>query len=602
MKGIIFRIAFRTFYVGNMKIRIDKRILNVLAIVLVSLISFRLEFWDSHQKFLFKIFSGVVAVRILASYFILKDYCLSWSKATGKSFLIKSFVYFVAFLISIVIFYNKIDLSILAGELFIYLFLINFTMYFYSYYINHRFGTKKSVAIYGVGENRLNIESELCKSGYYITCFIDEDKALQKRSIDGIKVVSLLQFKGLFKSEKVDLLVVVASLMEREQLKKIYEDLYSYAKEMKILPSLENILLDEPLSHQLKDITVEDLLARRPKDLDKDRIERFTKDKVILVTGAGGSIGSEICRKLVGHKAKKIILVDHSEFNLYAIEQDLIPLVGACNIDIITKIVDVKDRDSIERIFEEYTPQIILHAAAYKHVPMLEHNIRAGIDNNIIGTKNCIDLAVKYGAEEFVLISSDKAVRPTNVMGATKRVCELYAQNKLSETTKIVTVRFGNVLGSSGSVIPKFREQIKSGGPITITHPEINRYFMLIPEACELVLQAAAIGSAKEVFVLDMGEPVKIVDLAKKMIKISGAEGIELEYTGLRPGEKLYEELLMEEDNVKTDYESIFIGPPTRYDILSLELNISRLCNSLNDNQRISILKEIVPEFNHNKF
>jgi FlaA1/EpsC-like NDP-sugar epimerase len=256
----------------------------------------------------------------------------------------------------------------------------------------------------------------------------------------------------------------------------------------------------------------------------------------------------------------------------------------------------VRNFGFIENTFKKYKPQIVIHAAAYKHVPLVEHNILEGISNNIIGTKNCIDLSIKYGVEKFVLISTDKAVRPTNVMGTTKRVCELYAQNVDSKNTEIVAVRFGNVLGSSGSVIPKFKAQIEVGGPITVTHPDITRYFMLIPEACELVLQAASIGRGGEIFILDMGEPIRIVDLAKKMIELSGRNEINIEFCGLRPGEKLYEELLINDSDQKTKYESITVASPTYFDINELNQKIDEL---LVCEDKIAKLKEIVPEFNH---
>ena len=257
---------------------------------------------------------------------------------------------------------------------------------------------------------------------------------------------------------------------------------------------------------------------------------------------------------------------------------------------------NVVDKDFLEQTFKVHMPEIVIHAAAYKHVPLVEANIHEGVLNNIIGTKNVIDLSIKYGVKKFVMISTDKAVRPTNVMGTTKRICELYAQNSNGNGTDIVAVRFDNVLGSSGSVIPKFKSQIENGQNITVTHPDITRYFMLIPEACELVLQAGAIGTGGEIFILDMGEPIKIVDLAKKMIELSGKSDIEIEFTGLRPGEKLYEELLIDDSDTKTDYDSITVAKPTKYDIDELNKDIEEL---LACEDKLKKLKEIVPEFNH---
>jgi len=345
-----------------------------------------------------------------------------------------------------------------------------------------------------------------------------------------VSISSLEKFKSMSFNE-IDMIIIVIPSAKQSRINEIYEALHSEAKVIKVLPALENILQDKPMSNQLKNVEVEDLLARHPKGLDKSKIEEFIDGKVVMITGAGGSIGSEICRQCVKYGAKQLILVEHSEYNLYAIDQELDGLI-------VPKMVNVKDKVSLEEVFSTYKPDIVVHAAAYKHVPMVEGNISQGISNNILGTKTCIDLAVKYGVEKFILISTDKAVRPTNVMGTTKRICELYAQNKVvgclapsKSKTEIVAVRFGNVLGSSGSVIPKFKEQIKNGQNITVTHPDITRYFMLIPEACELVLQAGSLGKGGEIFILDMGEPVKIVDLAQKLIDLSGAEDIKIEFS-----------------------------------------------------------------------
>lgn len=401
------------------------------------------------------------------------------------------------------------------------------------------------------------------------------------------------RLKERLAGQKLDLLIIAMPSVKKSRIKHIYEELGEYFKEIRILPSLEEILEHKDFTTQLKNISVEDLLARHPQDLDKHKIESFIKDKIVLITGAGGSIGSEISRQCKKFGAKQLVLLDHSEYNLYKITEEL------HSPNIVSVMQNVRNYDFIEKTFKKYKPQIVIHAAAYKHVPLVEDNILEGISNNILGTKNCIDLSIKYEAEKFVLISTDKAVRPTNVMGTTKRICELYAQNaNTKENTEIVAVRFGNVLGSSGSVIPKFKSQIEAGGPITVTHPDITRYFMLIPEACELVLQAASIGKGGELFILDMGEPVKIVDLAKKMCELSGQEDIKIEFCGLRPGEKLYEELLINDSDKKTDYDSIMVASSTKYDIDKLNKDIQEL---LVCEDKIKKLKEIVPEFEHNK-
>jgi UDP-N-acetyl-D-glucosamine 4,6-dehydratase len=353
---------------------------------------------------------------------------------------------------------------------------------------------------------------------------------------------------------------------------------------------VEEIKIFNPLDKKIKDISIEDLLARKPKDLDKNAIKSFVKDKKILITGAGGSIGSEICRLCEKYGARELILVDNSEFNLYLVNEEL---------KILKKpyLVDVSRFEDIKKVIEKEKPQIVIHAAAYKHVPLCEINPKSAVINNIIGTKNVIDLSVENGIKSFILISTDKAVRPTNIMGATKRVCEIYAQNIDSKNTKIAAVRFGNVLGSSGSVVPKFKKLIEKNAPLPVTHPEITRYFMLIPEACKLVLQAGSLAKNGEIFILDMGEPVKIVDLAKKMLKLYGRDENNIVFTGLREGEKLYEELLIDEADKKTKYESIFIGKKVKFDIQKLNALIKQLSKAEEKNEIIEILKEIVEEY-----
>jgi FlaA1/EpsC-like NDP-sugar epimerase len=455
----------------------------------------------------------------------------------------------------------------------------------------------KSLVIYGAGQAGNKLESEFRTSEYKIKYYVDDSPIWQGRSIDGVRVVSKQNLKDRIGQEnKYDLLVIAMPSAPKERVQEIYENLSLYFEKIQILPSLEQILDSQNFSSQLKDISVEDLLARYPKDLDKKQIEKFIKNKKVLITGAGGSIGSEISRKCANLGASELILLDHSEFNLYCIAEEL------CEFRPHLVMQSVVNKELLDKTFAKYKPDIVIHAAAYKHVPLVEENIEEAILNNIIGTKNSIDCAIKHGVQKFVLISTDKAVRPTNVMGTTKRVCELYAQNVISfenassNTTEIVAVRFGNVLGSSGSVIPKFKSQIEAGKNITVTHPEITRYFMLIPEACELVLQAASIGRGGEIFILDMGEPVKIVDLAKKMIELSGRDDIQIEFSGLRPGEKLYEELLISDSDAKTQYESIMVAGKTHYDIKKLNKDISELLSTSN---KIEKLKEIVPEFTH---
>jgi len=570
---------------------IDKRILNFLVIIVLSFATFNWTFFIFHMPFEFNLVASVIVIRVLASFFIFKDYSLSWSKASQKTFLIKSSVYIVAFWVYFPIFYGHVRFSFLISELFLYIFCINFSMYLYYFLINRSKVVKtKSVVIYGAGKAGIKIESEFANSAYKVKYFVDDEKIIQNRSIDSIKVISKEKLKSILGKNKFDLLVIAMPSAHNSRVKEIYDSLSGHFRDIQVLPSIDDILRDKDFASQLKDISVEDLLARHPKDLDKNKISSFIKDKTILVTGDGGSIGSEICRQCEKFGAKKLILLDHSEYNLYAIIEEL------KKVKTVPVMQSVVNKNFLDETFKSHLPDIVIHAAAYKHVPLVESNIDEAILNNIIGTKNVIDLSIKYGVEKFIMISTDKAVRPTNVMGTTKRICELYAQNSNGNGTDIVAVRFGNVLGSSGSVIPKFKAQIAKGEDITVTHPDITRYFMLIPEACELVLQAGAIGTGGEIFILDMGEHIRIVDLAQKMINLSGREEIKIRFTGLRPGEKLYEELLIDDSDCKTDYESITVAAPSPYDIVRLNKDIEELLACGN---KLEILKKIVPEFNH---
>ncbi len=377
---------------------------------------------------------------------------------------------------------------------------------------------------------------------------------------------------------------LLAAALPQASLKEVVERLNAAG-----VNDIKRVRLLGGQQERLEDLSIEDLLARHPQDLDTEKIAAFIRDKRVLITGAGGSIGSEIARQCVRFGAAKLALLDHSEYNLYTIAEEL--------PDAEPEMLSVVDRELLDAKMAAFRPQIVIHAAAYKHVPLCEANKEAAVLNNVLGTKNVVDASIAAGVEKLVIVSTDKAVRPTNVMGATKRVTELYAGNVDSGATEIVAVRFGNVLGSSGSVIPKFKRQIEDGGPVTVTHPEMTRYFMLIPEACQLVLQAAAIAKGGELFILDMGEPVRIVDLAKTMIRLYGREGeVEIVFTGLRPGEKLYEELLIDDSEKKTEYSSIFIAGKTDYPIERLEKDIAQL---LAAEDKVAALKRIVPEFEH---
>jgi FlaA1/EpsC-like NDP-sugar epimerase len=372
------------------------------------------------------------------------------------------------------------------------------------------------------------------------------------------------------------------------------------------VPPVSNWINGELSFKQIKKVQIEELLERDAIQLDIDIIINQLNNKTILVTGAAGSIGSEIVRQVIKFNPKKIILLDQAESPLYEMEMELHDKYKQQQYEIV--MGDIRNKDRMENVFKTFAPSIVFHAAAYKHVPMMENNPSESIFTNVLGSKNLADLSVQYKVEKFVMVSTDKAVNPTNVMGASKRIAEIYTQSlNKNSTTKFITTRFGNVLGSNGSVIPRFRQQIETGGPITITHPDITRFFMTIPEACQLVLEAGAMGKGGEIFIFDMGESVKIVDLAKKMIKLSGLildKDISIIYTGLRPGEKLYEELLANEENtIPTHHKQILIAKVKEYDFETISSSINELINLFDQQNNKSIvkkMKELVPEFKSN--
>ncbi|OHD93919.1 MAG: hypothetical protein A2019_09560 [Sulfurimonas sp. GWF2_37_8] len=471
--------------------------------------------------------------------------------------------------------------SIIAIEFFISLFLIltlriSKRLYLETYKMN--VDGKSTIIIASIDKANTILRTINTKESDYYPVAIINDR-YKNMKINGVDVFSFEEFKHL--NIQCEAAIVDVSM----EIASVYQKLHELS-----ITTIKVASDYGDYGASIHDISVEDLLARHPQDLDKTKISAFIKDKTILISGAGGSIGSEICRQCEKFGAKKLIMLDHSEYNLYAISEEI------KKIPTVLVMQNIVDKELLEQTFKTHDPEIVIHAAAYKHVPLVEANISEAILNNVVGTQNIIDLSIQYKVKKFVMISTDKAVRPTNVMGATKRICELYAQNSNGFGTDIVAVRFGNVLGSSGSVIPKFKAQIEKGENITVTHPDITRYFMLIPEACELVLQAASIGSGGEIFILDMGEPIKIVDLAQKMIELSGKKNIQIKFTGLRPGEKLYEELLLDESESKTQYESITVAAPTYYERKKLTQDIQELLHS---DDMLKKLKMIVPEFHH---
>lgn len=442
-------------------------------------------------------------------------------------------------------------------------------------------------------------------------CMVDDDDNKRDKKIMGVEVVGKTKdIPKICKEFNIKLIVFAIPSCTEEERKNIMELCSKTECKIKMVPYLSQLLFDDDkpqLLNQVKDIRIEDLLGRDPITFDRTEIRKFIENKVCMVTGGGGSIGSELVRQIAKYSPKHIIIVDIYENNAYDIQQEL-KLEYEDSLNLTTLIASVRDYDKMDSIFEQYKPQVVFHAAAHKHVPLMETSPAEAVKNNVFGTWNMATIAEKYNVEKFVMISTDKAVNPTNVMGATKRCCEMIVQHKAQggSKTEFVTTRFGNVLGSNGSVIPLFRRQIEAGKPVTVTHPDIIRYFMTIPEAVSLVLQAGAMANGGEIFVLDMGDPVKITTLAENLIRMYGKvpyKDVEIRFTGLRPGEKLFEELLMDEEGLKsTDNKKIFIG--NQIDIedkkLISQLDELRIYAEKNDAEKtVDMLCEIVPTFNH---
>ncbi len=562
------------------------------------LLSYGLRFnFEIPQAFIhsfFSIFLLLFVLKIIA-FSLFNIYMIAWrffSLEDAKKLLLAHLMAYGTFTLVMLQHYeifSPFPRSVIGIDFVLSLFLIGFLRISKRYYLEQGDKSKMEPTLIIGANTKAN---QLIKGSFNgeidyfpsaILSISDEDVDAVHTFINGVKVYALDELEALVEQESIQAAIITLNL-EGPELNFLYDKLQAVGiKEVHFY----NLLKDN--KQKLEALSITDLLARHPKDLDPTKIAEFIKDKKVLITGAGGSIGSEISRQCKNFGAKELILVEHGEYNLYKIKETL-PLG-------IAKLLSVVDKKALDELFNVYKPDIVIHAAAYKHVPLCEDNIEIAIKNNIMGTMNVIDSSIKYGVQKLVIILTDKAVRPTNVMGATKRVTELYAQNVDSKNTEIVAVRFGNVLGSSGSVIPKFKYQIEQGGPLTVTDAEMTRYFMLIPEACQLVLQAASIAKGNELFILDMGEPVKILDLAKKMIQLYGKEDeVKIEFTGIRAGEKLYEELMFDENDTQTKYESIFITKPTHYDIDELRRDISDLFTM---DKKLQTLQKIVPEFNH---
>ncbi|HBF13201.1 MAG TPA: hypothetical protein DDW49_07430 [Deltaproteobacteria bacterium] len=472
-------------------------------------------------------------------------------------------------------------------------------------------GSKKKVLIYGAGDVGDAVARSILKDKigiYQIIGFIDDNQRKIGLKVHNLPILgSKENLGGLIQKYKIDEIIVSMSNYPAESLRTLVKECRTYHVFCRMAPTLPG-MISENIS--LKNIDVTDLLKRNPEDLDEKQIEKFITGKKVLISGAAGSIGSELVRQCLQYKAAFLFLVDISEYGLYNLREELMNSSSKYHTDPlgITRFIllDLCDKEPIDHLIAKEKPDLILHAAAYKHVPMMEANPFTGVSNNVVGTMNIATSAHEAGVEKFVLISTDKAVRPTNIMGATKRICELFIQNlNLTSKTEYIAVRFGNVLGSSGSVIPKFLSQIAEGGPVTVTHPDVVRYFMLIQEAVELTLQAASLGHGGEIFILNMGKPVKIKEMAEDLIFLAGKEpykDIDIQFTGLRPGEKLYEELLLDEAEKKTQYENITIGKMTFIDWATLNNKIDDILLAIKYRdypQLLLAIQSIMPEFQH---
>ncbi|MDO6807538.1 nucleoside-diphosphate sugar epimerase/dehydratase [Zobellia galactanivorans] len=467
------------------------------------------------------------------------------------------------------------------------------------------FKVNKNVLIFGAGESGILTQNALVnhtKSRVRVVGYVDEDVKKVGKQINGVKVFhkDVLNRDFIVKNNISEVIFSIQNIDPRS-LKVLVEGLVDFPVQVKIVPPVEQWINGELKVSQIKQIQIEDLLDRAPINIKNSKIAGEIKNKVVLVTGGAGSIGSEIVRQVCTYNYKSLIVIDQSESALYDLQQELkqngyhnfMPIVG-----------DVRDKNRLNNLFQEYKPNIVFHAAAYKHVPLMEYNAYEAIKINVAGTKVVADLSISHNVDKFIFISTDKAVNPTNVMGATKRIAEMYISCMQQKgKTKFITTRFGNVLGSNGSVIPLFKKQIEKGGPLTVTHENVTRFFMTIPEASQLVLEAGAMGEGGEIFIFDMGESVKIFDLAKNMIKLSGLrypEDIDIKITGLRPGEKLYEELLANGENtLPTYHKKIMIGKTRELNYTLVHAKIDELCvsNMFFNESTVSLMKEIVPEF-----
>lgn len=467
-------------------------------------------------------------------------------------------------------------------------------------------GEQSNVIIFGAGEAGVITKNALERDpgvNYKIHAFVDDNDNKIGKTLEGVSIYGFNRMEELLSSRKVGIVIIATTRLKAERKQEIIELCLRYDARVLYVPPVSQWINGELSFSQIKKVNIEDLLEREIIRLDEENISRQLAGASVLITGASGSIGSEIVRQVARYAVRKLILVDQAESPLFYLELECREKCSSKQVEII--IADVYDKGRMEYIFRSFKPDVVFHAAAYKHVPMMESHPVEAVKTNVMGTKIVADLSLEYGVKKFIMISTDKAVNPTSVMGASKRIAEMYTQALNGKAgTRYITTRFGNVLGSNGSVIPLFKDQIEKGGPVTVTHPDITRFFMTIPEACQLVLEAGAMGKGGEIFIFDMGKSIKIVDLARKMIQLSGLEpgkDIQIKFTGLRPGEKLYEELLTEQENtIPTHHPQIMIARVAEYQQDHMDEMIAMLQEAIQtktDKEIVALMKKIVPEF-----
>ena len=568
-----------------------------------------------YSQSFYRVMPFLLAFKVIA-YTFLGLYTIYWKNASvNEAFILTSSVIVTSMITwAYFLFFRYLPISIFFISIFMELIFTGLIRFIERYkygvsFFNKNNPNNRRIMIIGAGDAGVAVLNEIARhDNEYgrVISFIDDDSQKKNATIKGVTVDGTSDdIERIVKSKKINYIIFAIPSVSMRRRAEMLDKVKKLNVNVKLVPSMYEIINGKFDISTVRDVSIDDLLGRDQIMLNTKSLKNMIKDKTILVTGGGGSIGSELCRQVAKYCPKKLIILDIYENNAYDIQLELLRKYP--NLDLDVCIESIRDRDRMADIFSYYRPEIVFHAAAHKHVPLMEDSYISAIKNNVFGTKNLLELADEFKVKNFVNISTDKAVNPTNMMGATKRIIEIMLQtiNNKSETD-YVAVRFGNVLGSNGSVIPLFKKQISEGGPVTVTHKDIIRYFMTIPEACQLVLQAGAIAKGGEIFILDMGEPVKILDLAENLIRLSGYipyEEIPIEFTGLRPGEKLFEELLLDlEKSDKTEFDKIFIEKPQIHDEKQLHETLSKLkilVKGSSKQEMIEAIHELVPEFNH---